>query len=204
MSARRVLVFRMSDPVTPPAGAPADTVGGAAPKKMMSPIAIVLIAVVGLIVVGGGAVVLIGVFGVRKYIAEAKAAEARVTVRLLATNAVEAQARRGGKFCPAASAPVPATVPKGVKYQSAASEWTADGTDAGFACLGYVASMPQYFQYVYEVEGDGSSPGDYFVVRAHGDLDGDGVTSVFSMRGKVNTPGTVVIDPQLTELRADE
>jgi hypothetical protein len=64
--------------------------------------------------------------------------------------------------------------------------------------------MPQYFQYAYETTGDGSSPGHSFVVRAHGDLDGDGVTSLFSLRGKIAAGGSVEFDPQLTELRADE
>jgi hypothetical protein len=55
--------------------------------------------------------------------------------------------------------------------------------------------MPHYYQYEYRTGGPykgpsrgGPDPGpDGFEVSAEGDLDGDGVTSLFTMTGKVDS-----------------
>ena len=59
--------------------------------------------------------------------------------------------------------------------------------DPGWAALGF-APPPVYYAYEYAPDLDGRG----FVVRAHGDLDGDGVRSLFEIRG--------TIDPAADEL----
>jgi hypothetical protein len=70
-------------------------------------------------------------------------------------------------------------VPRGVRYVSEPEEWQRDAPDAGFACLGFSLTSPQYYQYAYASNRAG------FVVTAHGDADGDGRLSRFVLRGRV-------------------
>jgi hypothetical protein len=99
-----------------------------------------------------------------------------------------------------ASAPVPAdrTKVSGMKYMSSRAEWLADEeTHAGFACLGFEMTFPQYFQYEY----DSTSTG--FVARAHGDLDGDGIFSTYEISGEL-VGGHVVVSPTIRETNPGE
>jgi hypothetical protein len=137
----------------------------------------------------GGALVLfivpifavLSVYGVRKYLVNAKNAEARSALAEIAKDAARTYDPKRG-FCPSASAPVPSSAEyvSAQKYQSAPAEWNADkATNAGFACLGFSMSGPQYYQYSYTGTADG------FLAMARGDLDGDGERSTFSVRGNV-------------------
>jgi type IV pilus assembly protein PilA len=131
---------------------------------------------------------------VRKYIADAKTAEARNSIGMIA-NLAAASYERDGKLCPSASAPVPAN-PSFIsarKYQSTPDDWNADAArNVGFACLKFEMSWPQYYQYDYHASADS------FAVVARGDLDGDGVFSEWTIRGKV-TDGHVVISPTIEQ-----
>ena len=161
-------------------------------KKGMPTWAIVLIVVLGSVVLLVGVVGVLAVAGVRTYIANAKQAEARNAVTQMARDAAEAYAR-DGKLCPSASAPVPATVPRGVKYQSSLADWQKDkAANAGFDCLKFEMDQPQYFQYAY------TSTPTSFTVTAHGDLDGDGHTSSFVLEGRV-VGTSVTIAPSIAE-----
>ena len=68
--------------------------------------------------------------------------------------------------------PVPKTVPKGVKYQSSASDWRP------WAPLHFSMEVPQYYQYEIKAAKDGQSA----EILARGDLNGDGKTSLFKLR----------------------
>jgi type IV pilus assembly protein PilA len=112
-----------------------------APKKSGIPVwAIVLI------VVAVGAVPVIGImstlaiYGVRRYLVQAKTAEGRAGVMVLAQGV--AACGNGGRLPPSTAA-VPATVPVSRKYQSSPSDWN----DSAFACARFSISTPQYFQY---------------------------------------------------------
>jgi hypothetical protein len=60
------------------------------------------------------------------------------------------------------------------------AEWQLDkDAHAGFACLGFEMSSPQYYQYDYQ------STGTAFTATARGDLNGDGQLSSFTVTGKV-------------------
>jgi hypothetical protein len=87
------------------------------------------------------------------------------------------------KLCASASSPVPAdaSAVAARKYMSTDAEWSADeAKNAGFACLHFSMSTPQYFQYDYQAINNFN-----FVATARGDFDGDGVMSELSLSGGV-------------------
>ena len=138
-------------------------------------------------------------YGVRKYIAASKTAEALNGVGMIARDA-ESSYAADGVLCKSATSPVPSSIAAvaGRKYMSNPSEWTRDPADTGFTCLSYEMSYPQYYQYDYE-----RTAPDSFVAYARGDLDGNGVTSEFSERGDV-VSGTVVVDPSVKQTSPNE
>ncbi len=159
----------------------------------------VIVIVVGVFVLVAvvGVVAALGIFGLRSYIANAKEAEARNTLGQIAKDATAAYAR-DGKLCPSASSPVPATVPHAAKYQSGPGEWQVDkAAHAGFACLHFSMTDPQYYQYEYTATPTG------FAVIARGDLDGDGVQSRFELDGHLSG-GTLSVSPTIKAKNPDE
>jgi len=159
-----------------------------------------------LIVVGLGGPIFLGIFaslaiyGVRKYIANAKTAEARNSLRQLGKDAQTAF-ERDHKVCKSASRPVPASVSavRAQKYMASEADWNADqARHAGFACLGFRLAAPQYYQYMYTASPDGR-----IEITAHGDLNGDGILSTFLLRGEVQG-GSLLIAPTLEETNPEE
>jgi type IV pilus assembly protein PilA len=134
-------------------------------KKGMPTWAVVLIVVV----VGGpfvlGIVSALAIYGLRKYMQNAKGAEATAALQAWSKGMVACGEREG--HLPPSSAAVPASLASiaAMKYQSAPTEWT----DAAFACTGFSMSGPQYFQYQWLQESDSRG-----VLHALADLDGDG------------------------------
>lgn len=189
-------------PAGPPAPPPQP------PKKAGSgsTVAIILVSVVGGLVVILGVLAVLAFYGVRKYIANAKQAEARSSIRMMSAEAQAAYEARldadgddrdpGRHLCPSASTPVPADVRQiaGMKYQSSPLEWT---DDPGFSCLGFAQSGPQYYQYDYE-----STPAGFTAI-ARGDLDGDGVLSTFEIEGQLEG-SDLVVAPTLKETDPSE
>src|SRR5271165_6533403 len=142
----------------------------------------IVVAIVGILAV-------LAIYGVRKYVANAKTAEARNSLGQIAKDAASAVEREKGSvalvpfgstsalmrmFC-GSSTTVPATVPKGQKYQSQASDWSGTPT-AGWMCLKFVMDEPQYCSYNYSASSTDPSTGG-FIATANGDLNGDGITS---------------------------
>ena len=63
---------------------------------------------------------------------------------------------------------------------STPGEWERDKeAKAGFSCLGFSMSSPQYYQYDYKAQGDA------FTAIARGDLDSDSVFSEFKLGGTI-------------------
>jgi hypothetical protein len=89
---------------------------------------------------------------------------------------------KNGKLCPSAPSAVPADAKSisGMKYQSAADEWSLGGNGVGFGCLGFELHEPQFFQYGYAATKTG------FTVTAHGDLNGNGAVSTFELEGTIH------------------
>jgi type IV pilus assembly protein PilA len=173
----------------------------AGPQKGMGVGLIILIVVVVLIVPMVGIMAVLGIYGTRKYIANAKQAEARNVLGQIAKDAVVAY--EGGdrkRICPSASARIPAdrNAVSGKKYLASSSEWQTDrAANAGFACLRFAMATPQYYQYEYE-----ATPTS-FVARAYGDLNGDGVFSTFEIKGQV-VGDSLLIAPSILETDPDE
>lgn len=171
-----------------------------APSKRWPTWLIVVISVGGALFLVIPVLLVLAVYGTRKYIANAKTAEARNVLGQLAKSAASAY-ERDHALCASASSPVPArlSLVRGSKYQSSPADWEADrAAHAGFACLEFSMDMPQYYQYSYTASRTGQ-----FEATAHGDLNGDGNVSTFVVRGQVSG-GALTIDPQIEETNPAE
>ena len=124
---------------------------------------------------------------IQQFLTAAKTAEATNTVQAIGRGAVAAY-ERDGKLCPTVAHPIPSSPEsiRGRKYMAGPTEWR----DAGFDCLRFEMSLPQYYTYEYR------SRGDTFEVIARGDLNGDGVLSTHVLRGRVEN-GAVVMAPSI-------
>lgn len=177
----------------------------APPKKGMSTGCIVLLVLALVSIPVIGIFLVLGIYGTRKYIANAKTAEARNTLAQIGMDAQSAFEReRAGsgahKLCASASRSVPASLSmvSAKKYQSATSDWEVDkATDGGFYCLKFSMSQPQYYMYSYH-----STPSD-FSAMANGDLNGDGVSSTFELDGQVSG-ASLNVAPTIKETNPDE
>jgi len=170
----------------------------------------IVVAIVGVLAV-------LAIYGVRKYIANAKTAEARATVGQIGKLAVIAYERESGdvgivalgsagtasahNLCLSSSV-VPTTPPKNVKYQSKIADWTGDMT-TGWQCLKFTMDNPQYFSYAYTGSNGANSATGSFGASANGDLNGDGVTSTFSIAGQVDN-GQARTAPTMFEQSPEE
>jgi type IV pilus assembly protein PilA len=174
----------------------------------------IVVAIVGILAA-------LAIYGVRRYIANAKSAEARNTIGQIMKDATTAYAKdtmanvtplapggtaaRSNSLCLTSSL-VPATVPSGAKYQSAISEWNGNPT-TGWQCLHFSMSDPQYYQYQYLETGAAAAVNSTFSGIATGDLDGNGTTSVFTLAGRLdNTGGSIqaLVSPTIGEVNPDE
>lgn len=164
-----------------------------------------------------GILAALAVFGVRKYLANAKTAEARNSLGQMAKDAVTAFDKEGmaatvlalggsatvnHRLCGTATM-VPAAVPAAAKYQSSPADWKTGDKDNGWSCLKFSMQDPQYFAYNYT-----SAATNTFICQANGDLDGDSTSSTFRMYGATSTAssgGTVAIyAPNIDEVLPDE
>jgi type II secretory pathway pseudopilin PulG len=174
----------------------------------------IVVAIVGILSV-------LAAYGVRKYVANSKTAEARNALGRIANAAAiqyEHENMAGATLspgtsagfsrtlCKSASASVPssAAMIAGRKYQSSTADWSADfAGNSGFSCLHFTIDQPQYYMYSYVASGS-SAVGDRFTATANGDLDGDGVMSTFQLSGSINNSFVINIAPNLTEVAPEE
>ncbi|AKF03792.1 hypothetical protein DB32_000941 [Sandaracinus amylolyticus] len=118
------------------------------------------------------------------YVRRSKTSEAHANVALLARAVAAAYEDAQPRALPPALSSMPG-VPGPERRV-----WPADA-EPGWAELGF-APPPVYYAYEYQPDLDGRG----FVVRARGDLDGDGVQSTFEIRGTVDpTSGSIVLAP---------
>jgi type IV pilus assembly protein PilA len=167
----------------------------------------IVVAIVGILAV-------LAIYGVRKYVANAKTAEARNSLGQIAKDAASAAEREKGTapirrrassilraFC-ATAASVPATIPAGQKYQSSKNDWTSGDAVTGWTCIKFAMEEAQYYQYGYQATSTSAVSGG-FVATANGDLNGDGVFSTFSVSGSAEN-AMITISPNILEVNADE
>jgi hypothetical protein len=152
-------------PVNPPPAAPSKLGGG---KMVLIVIAIIAAVAVPLI----GVFAAISIYGVKKYLTNAKMGEGQQNVGALAKGVVSCAqqndpATSKPRGLPETSLGVPATLAeiKGSKYQSAPAEWN----DATFVCANFRMLGPQYFQYRWVKRSETSG-----AAIAMADLDGNG------------------------------
>lgn len=177
-----------------------------------------------------GVLAALAIYGVQKYLASSKSAEAKQSLGQIGRSAVSAyereiapseatgegsQSTQASHSMCASAVPVPKGVPKAQKYQPS----TADGADyqtgnklTGWKCLRYEMTQPSYYQYLYTVDGSPAAPknpavcgSNCFEAGALGDLDGDGDTSRFAYTGHLNTStGQIKTSTQVYAESADE
>jgi type IV pilus assembly protein PilA len=177
----------------------------------------IVVAIVGILAV-------LAIYGVRKYIANAKTAEARNSLGAIAQGGASAydketappgtitpgnSATFSHSLCVSEAAYVPAgNPPQGKKYQSAYADWQAGApANAGFACIKFAMDQPQYYQYGYTSDAvAATNSGTNFTGTARGDLNGDGaIFSSFVVTATVDTTNNVVrISPSITETNPEE
>ena len=172
----------------------------------------IVVAIVGILAA-------LAIYGVTRYMKNAKTAEAKNALGRLAKDASAAYQREkmaagvmpaGGvtavtnSLCASAAKSVPDAVAKvkGQKYQSSASEWTAGSQKAGWQCLKFSMDEPQYYMYSYTATGTATGGGSFDAV-ATGDLDGDSSTSTFTLAGAVRG-SAVVLSPTIGESNPEE
>jgi hypothetical protein len=132
----------------------------------------------------------LGFYGVRRYMQDAKSAEAPaviVQIAKLYSATMQEPPPAGKRPLPKKlmSLPaVPAVVPRGVKYQSTAEDWKA------WAPIHFSLTEPQYYQYEVVAAKDGKTA----EILARGDLNGDGKTSLFRVK--------IALDPKTGEITA--
>jgi len=137
-----------------------------------------------------GVLIGLGVYSTRRYLQEAKSAEAHNVIAQIAKGyALSLQeppvAGKRPRPLKLVSLPaVPATVPRGVKYQSSPDDWKA------WAPIHFALKEPQYYQYEVVAAKDGKTA----EIFARGDLDGDGKASLFRIK--------IQLDPKTAEITA--
>jgi type IV pilus assembly protein PilA len=166
-----------------------------------------------------GVLAALAIYGVRKYLTNAKTAEARTALGRLSKDAQAAweresmtgdpiglgtSAANSRALCPTATA-VPGTLAEvaNKKYQSSPADWK--GT--GWNCLKFTMDGPQYFQYVYTRTGVGNANNDKFLAEAHADFNANNTGSTFSLEGDLKTASgemILAISPQIKEANVEE
>jgi hypothetical protein len=136
-----------------------------------------------------GSAAALGVLAVRRYLLRSKSAEARYEVQVIARGLqahLETQHELGKplRFPPSAP-PVPPSIPKGIKIQTAPSDWEHPSWKAALFSI----AEPQYYSYEIVTAPDRKSAR----VKARGDLNGDGRSSMFEVQMELSRAGEVVI-----------
>lgn len=146
-----------------------------------------------------GVLAVLSVYGVSKYLANAKTAEAKTSlgnIGKLAQAAYEKETttsavmREGTDtalvrdLCASAGAAVPASPAaiSGKKYQSTYDDWNESGSNRGFLCLKFAMTAPQYYQYNYVAA---TGPTGSYTATATGDLNGNDTYATFTLAGSI-------------------
>jgi|HubBroStandDraft_2_1064218.scaffolds.fasta_scaffold277690_2 type IV pilus assembly protein PilA len=177
----------------------------------------IVVAIVGILAV-------LAIYGVRKYIANAKTAEAKNSLGQIGKDAQTAYEKDsmagavlapGGvtavtrALCQSATAKVPSAISfvTGQKYQSnpaIGSDWNTNvAQNTGFACLKFSMSAPQFYMYNYTSDSSATTPGTAFTAVANGDLDGNGTLSTFTLLGSINNM-QLNVSPNILETNPEE
>lgn len=173
-----------------------------------------------------GVLAALAIYGVNKYLASSKTAEAKNTIgeiSRLATAAYERETYNNELLADGANsatamhvlcksaAVVPVAVPKGTKYQPSTqdnADFNTGDNVTGWKCLKFEMTQPIYYQYTYMAGGGYITPNSGatatgFEVGAQGDLNGNGVNSLFA-RGADVRNGQVVLGTTIYQQNESE
>lgn len=171
-----------------------------------------------------GILAALAIVGVKKYMVNAKTAEARNSLGTMSGQAAQVWSSekmvgaivKDGEtigsthtLCATATDKVPssAALIKGMKYQSSSDpnkDFHVGDSVTGWKCLGFSLDSPQYFQYGYTATVDPVNVDkNAFSTTAEGDLNGDGVLSLFK-REAVVANGEIKLAPAIAESNPDE
>ena len=162
-----------------------------------------------------GVLAALAIYGVRKYLANAKTAEARNGLGQMGKDSITAYSKEGmagtvldlqkstaivNRLCGSSTSvpgkladldgATPPTEIQGKKFQSSPIDWqppvaTGENQYDGWVCLKFSMNDPQYYAYNYVQSVSTTAAGGKFVTEAMGDLDGDKVGSFFSLEGSI-------------------
>lgn len=142
-----------------------------------------------------GILAALAIYGVKKYLTNAKTGEAKNNIGRMGKDAVAAFQREimdatllpaDGKrdavhrLCVGSTTNNPPTQPTAQKRQPNPAIWK---TDPGWACLRFSLNDPVYYQYDYDATNPTNLATGAFAAKATGDLDGDGTTSTWAYNG---------------------
>ena len=138
--------------------------------------------------------------GARHYVAAARMAEARDAVYKIAralADVVELERKLGQPMRFPSSAPL---VPSDVPYGKAVRVNADSFSHPSWRAVGYSVEGMVHYATDFVTAPDGKS----VVVRARGDIDRDGVTSLFELDVRIDRHGTVFIGPIIRERDSEE
>ncbi len=157
----------------------------------------------------------LAMYALGRYVRHAKTAEAIGSVQAIAqaaagyyngsdasqpTGAPEVAARAMRHFPPPSrtSVPVDPADVRGRRYQSTLADWSA----SPWRELHFSIPQPQCYAYSFDLNGTGAQASATAV--AHGDLNGDGVTSTYSLSVIPDETFTAHVSPNLERLNPEE
>jgi len=156
-----------------------------------------------------GVLAALAIYGVRRYLLNAKTSEAKEMIGRIskdASTAFQRESMAGAimgagsstgvlhSLC-ATSIAIPTTAPAAAKYQSAPSLWA---TDPGWSCLKFAINDPQYYMYQYVL-----TNASLYTAVANGDLNNNATLSTFSISGQV-IGGSLFTSPTISENLPEE
>jgi type IV pilus assembly protein PilA len=166
-----------------------------------------------------GVLAALAIFGVRRYLAASKTSEAKNNLGAITRGAEGAYEREiqpseivtegvtssgtSHTLCGSSNI-VPAAIPAGTKYQpktTGGNDFESGDAYNGWKCLRFDMTQAIYYQYRYVNASSLSTvtyAGCYFEADAQGDLDGNGIYSLFARGGQVNsTSNQLVVATQI-------
>jgi type IV pilus assembly protein PilA len=157
-----------------------------------------------------GILAALAIYGVKKYLTNAKTGEARSNLGRIGKDAVSAYQRESmdatllaanavtpavHRLCSTAAAN-PTAVPQGTKRQPNPTLWKSD---VGWRCLRFSLNEPAYYQYVYTAANETNATTGTFTATANGDLDGDGTSSAWTYSGGMVAAGDIRLATTISE-----
>jgi type IV pilus assembly protein PilA len=162
-----------------------------------------------------GVLAALAIYGVRRYLLNAKTAEAKDGLGRIVKDGITAYSRErmnstmlgdnaeagaAHAFCGSAANPIPNAVPGASKIQPSAADNKTGDTNNGWVCLKTTFGEPLYYQYAYESTDTTAN----FSATALGDLDGNGTQSTFTYGGEAVAGHDPKSNPTIAEVNPEE